>query len=115
MIEVTVQDLLEFVKSQDPDKIIDMMANYYNTECGCLMVQYGKEKFPDVKFNGCGTASWFVDNTERVTPASVAVASIVYRSKPISIFSIIPISHNEITFADAQKCIENFLLLNPEN
>jgi hypothetical protein len=109
MIKVTAQDLLEFVKSQDPDKIIDMDNNYYKTECGCLMVQYGKEKFPDVEFDACGSSGWFPVDTNGT------LAEIFHRSVPTSIFSIIPSYCSKITFAEAQEYIEDFLLKNPEN
>ena len=76
MIKVTVQDLLKFVKSQDPNKIINMDENYYDNECGCLMVQYGKDKFPD-KFNGCGTSVWFANYAGIIPLAGIAAGTAI--------------------------------------
>lgn len=57
-IKVSKEDIVSWVKKQPDDRKIDMYQNHSNDPCGCLMVQYGKEKFPEVKFEGVGTFSW---------------------------------------------------------
>jgi hypothetical protein len=58
MTTVTVKDLLDFAKTKNPEDRVNMRRNYSYSECGCLMVQYGKEKFPDLSEFGCGLRSW---------------------------------------------------------
>lgn len=42
--------------SQHPDKDVDFSENQFDSPCGCLMVQYGKENH--FEFSYAGFSSW---------------------------------------------------------
>jgi hypothetical protein len=51
---ITAEELLAFAKKQDTARIVNMMQNDSASECGCLMVQYGKEELKIKKRFTCG-------------------------------------------------------------
>jgi hypothetical protein len=54
MKTITAEELLEFAKSQDQSRVVDMSQNSSYSPCGCLMVHYGKEKLKLTKPFVCG-------------------------------------------------------------
>lgn len=57
MIKIKIQDLVDFIFAQPDDRRVDMMKNYSDEACGCIMVHFGKEKLGLIDFS-CGVRSW---------------------------------------------------------
>jgi hypothetical protein len=75
MIEVTLKDLLDFAKTKNPEDEVNMSQTGSNDSCGCLMVQYGREKFPEQAASehgfGCGCKEWESDDLTFTTFAEL--------------------------------------------
>ena len=60
---VTKQEFFDWIMSQNDDRSVDMQVNWTDEDsCGCLMVQYGREKFPEYAEFGCGYKEWEDNN-----------------------------------------------------
>lgn len=62
---VSNKDFFNWIFAQNDDKPVVMIENDFDTECGCLMVQYGKEVLK-IKFSGCGYREWCDDDLEYI-------------------------------------------------
>jgi len=54
---VTKQEIVDYVFSQPREREVKMKENFSKEGCGCVMVQYGKERLGMKNFE-CGFASW---------------------------------------------------------
>lgn len=56
---VTAQEIKDYVLAQSDDKPVDNNQNssFGESGCGCIMVQYGRERLGLENF-GCGFSSW---------------------------------------------------------
>jgi hypothetical protein len=101
MTTVTLQNLLDFAKSKNPnDKVIMEQASSDN-ECGCLMVQYGREKFPEFKHFGCGAVSWFNDKNNN------RFASLNFHITDLRDFGI-HFNRNPYTYEQIVRALEEY-------
>jgi hypothetical protein len=55
-VEVTLNEIREFILSQDDDRPVDTMQPGYFCAIGDVMVQFGKDRRFD--FNYCGISKW---------------------------------------------------------
>jgi len=57
---VTRQEFIDWIRSNHGNKKINMSENKAGDPCGCLMVQYARDKFPKdfFKKGSCGYESW---------------------------------------------------------
>ena len=62
MITVTKEQLLEYITKQPNDRPINFVENFFDQtidKCGCLMVQYARDNFPNPsEYYGCGFSKW---------------------------------------------------------
>lgn len=64
---VTAQEIRDYVLSQPDDKPLDNTNNYSNSYCGCIMIQYGKEKLGLIDFS-CGFSVWEILEDDEYNP-----------------------------------------------
>lgn len=55
-IQVTKQQMIDYIFSQPDDRRVNFRENWANQDCGCVMVHYGKDN--GFEFVGCGTMNW---------------------------------------------------------
>jgi len=64
MRKIKKKELIEFIFSQPAKKLVNMSENYFHEGCGCLGIQYVREKFPQVAKIALGCGSAVVDDME---------------------------------------------------
>lgn len=67
MIEVTEQEMRDFVESQPDNRPIDFAENSHSDSCGCLMVQYGWHR--QWLFDRVGMTKWISKEPSRTEVA----------------------------------------------
>ncbi len=58
MIQITKQQMVDFIFSQPDEREVDMVQAHPEASCGCVMVHYGKEH--NIPFSFCGTSAFSV-------------------------------------------------------
>jgi hypothetical protein len=53
---ITTEEMLDFIFSQPPEKVVDWMENESSEPCGCLMVQFGRDN--QLEFDSCSYRNW---------------------------------------------------------
>lgn len=69
MTTVTRQEFIDWIMAQPDDKMVNMRDCVVNDECGCVMVQYGLEKFGYDSFVHCTGREWLDKTAEALFPA----------------------------------------------
>jgi hypothetical protein len=64
---VTAQQIKDYVLGQPDDKPVNNENNYSNSNCGCVMIQYGKEKLGLNDFS-CGFSVWEILDDDEYNP-----------------------------------------------
>ena len=59
MIIVTREEFIQWIKEQPDDRLVDMGEFTSAYKCGCVMVQYGREKIPQYDNFYCGSSYWW--------------------------------------------------------
>jgi len=65
MIIVTKEDFKSYIFSQPDVREVNMLSNFENENCGCIMIHYGSEVC-DIKNLSCGYNNFFTINSEIV-------------------------------------------------
>lgn len=64
MKKIDTKEVVKWVMEQPDDRTVDMGESHWSPEdknfnCGCVMVQYGREVLGFEESFGCGISSWF--------------------------------------------------------
>lgn len=98
MKNITKEELIKYIKSQPPEKPVNMSQTSDSEDCGCIMVQYAKEKLKLKNF-GCGFQSIAYNSK---------TGKEMERNLEFDIRSILPMHlwWETNTFGDIQKLID---------
>jgi len=67
MRKITKQDLISFIFNQPAEKEVKMGENYFSDKCGCIGVQYVREKLFQVAKIALGCGMNVVENSKGET------------------------------------------------
>lgn len=60
---VTEQQIKEWALKKPDERKINFKRNYPEDKCGCLMVQYARDRLSDVEYDSCGFSGWWKYNS----------------------------------------------------
>jgi len=75
MKTISTKEILDFVRAQPDDKMVNMTESLNSDPCGCVMVQYGREN--NIDFDCCLARS-FYRNKSFENPIAFLEDSIFY-------------------------------------
>lgn len=56
MKEVTFKEIIDFIFAQPDENMVNMMETDKESDCGCVMVQYGRKN--NIEFDFAGRMAW---------------------------------------------------------
>lgn len=78
MKTVTIQEMVDYIMAQPPDRKVNWGENLSIHECGCLMIQFARDNnIPAIE---CGISRWYpkATSTKPVLPIAVLEKGFEY-------------------------------------
>lgn len=68
---VTIQEMVDYIMAQPPDRKVNWVENESKNECGCLMIQFARDN--NIPATECGITRWYPESTPDKPALPIAV------------------------------------------